>query len=261
MAMAPLLALISLTAAIAQTPENPDDLYRTGQRLFADHKPDQALAALRRAAELRPTDAATWAAIGVVHASRADYPQAESAFHTACLLKPDLPDACLYYGRTLYLQDRFDDALRVLGLAAGREPEHAQIRRVTALCLEALGRAPEAELAFQQAIRFDRASPANDDPAIDYGVFLYRQGRAADALAPLEAALKRHPDAARAHLELGCVLLALDRSADAASHLERATALDPAAPRGHLLLGKAYQRLGKSDLAERELAQGSRTAR
>ena len=30
-------------------------------------------------------------------------------------------------------------------------------------------------------------------------------------VAPLEALLKLHPDAARAHLELGCVLLSIDR--------------------------------------------------
>jgi Tfp pilus assembly protein PilF len=74
----------------------------------------------------------------------------------------------------------------------------------------------------------------------------------------LQAAVERHPNAARAQLELGCALLALDRAEQAAAHLERATALDPQAARGHLLLGRAYQRLGKSDLARKELDQGSR---
>jgi Tfp pilus assembly protein PilF len=60
---------------------------------------------------------------------------------------------------------------------------------------------------------------------------------------------------------LGCVLLALDRVAEAAQHLERATAADPTNLRGHLLLAKAYQRLGKNDLARKELDQGSRTVK
>ena len=104
-------------------------------------------------------------------------------------------------------------------------------------------------------------SPPNEDPAIDYGVFLYRAGKVNAALEPLQEAVERHADSARAQLELGCVLLALDRIEQAAAHLERATALDPQAPRGHLLLGKAYQRLGKSELARKELDQGSRTVK
>ena len=105
-----------------------------------------------------------------------------------------------------------------------------------------------------------RAAP-DDDPAIDYGVFLFRQGRAADALGPLRSAIERHPRAARAQMELGCVLLALDQVPAAAEHLEKAVSLDGRSSRAHLLLGKAYRRLGKNDLADRELDQGSRTVK
>ncbi len=101
----------------------------------------------------------------------------------------------------------------------------------------------------------------DDDPAIDYGVFLFRQGRAEEALAPLRLAVQRHPGAARAQMELGCVLLALDQVAEAAAHLEKAVSLDGRSSRAHLLLGKAYRRLGKNDLAQRELDQGSRTVK
>jgi Flp pilus assembly protein TadD len=246
---------------IGMAAENPDELYRQGMRLLAERKPDEALAAFRRVTELSPKYAAAWAAIGVVHASRGDYPDAEEPFHRACLLNPSLPDACLYFGRTLYLEDRFEEALDVLRAASTRDPANGQIHRIEALCLEALDRGAEAEQSFQQALKLERGSPANEDPAIDYGVFLYRRGRAEEALKPLQAALDRHPDSARAHLEMGCVLLALDRAADAASHLQRAGALDSAVPRAHLLLGRAYLRLGKPELAQRELDQGWRTVK
>jgi tetratricopeptide (TPR) repeat protein len=208
-----------------------------------------------------PADAAKWKATGVERAARGDYAGAVEPFHRACLMDPKLPDACLYFGRTLYLLDRFEDALNVLRNALTNDPLNAQILRVEAMALEAAGKTAEAETSFREAIRLDKGSPGNEDPAIDYGVFLYREGRTEAALEPLEAARRRHPDAARAQLELGCVLLALDRVAEAAAHLERATALDPRGARGHLLLGKAYQRLGKSELARKELDQGSRTAR
>lgn len=206
-------------------------------------------------------DAAKWLALGATHAARGDYAGALEPFHRACLLDAKLPDACLYFGRTLYLLDRFDDAVNVLRTALENDPQNPQIYRVEALALEASGKTGEAGAAFREAIRLEKHSPPNEDPSIDYGVFLYRQGRAEAALDPLQAAVARHPDASRAQLELGCVLLSLDRVKPAADHLERATALDPQGARGHLLLGKAYQRLGKTEQARKELDQGSRTVK
>jgi tetratricopeptide (TPR) repeat protein len=208
-----------------------------------------------------PSDAAKWKALGVTHAAQGDYAGSEEPFHRACLLDPKLTDACLYFGRTLYLLDRFDQAVNVLRTTLANDPRNPEIYRIEALALEALGKADEAGAAFRQAIALNKDSAPNENPAIDYGVFLYRSGRAEAALGPLQAAVRRYPGAARAQLELGCVLLALDRVELAAAHLERATALDPQGARGHLLLGKAYQRMGKNELARKQLDQGSRTVK
>ena len=83
------------------------------------------------------------------------------------------------------------------------------------------GRYPAAGDAFRQAMHFNRGGAPNEDPGIDYGVYLFRQARAEEALEPLEAAVKRHPDSGRAHLELGCVQLALDRLAERPATWER----------------------------------------
>ena len=237
--------------------ETPDELYQRGLRLMAEHQAEAAIGAFQQAAALRPGDASIWKALGVSFASRGEYPKAEEPFQKACRLNPKLPDACLYLGRTLYLQDRFGDALDILR----KVDATAQSRRIEAMSLEALGRASEAQTAFQQAMRLAENSPPNEDPAIDFGVFLFRQGRAEEALPLLREVVTHHPDAARVHLELGCVLLALDRVEDAAWHLERASALEPGNARAHLLLGKAYLRLGKVEMAQRELDQGSRTVK
>lgn len=250
------LLALTLTAA-----DDPGALYREGLRLFSEGQAQAAIDSFQKAIALRPSDAAAWKALGIVHAARGDYGRAEEPFHRACLLNPHLPDACLYLGRTLYLLDQFEQAVNVLRAALENDPRNAQIYRIEGLALEASARANEAESAFRQAMRLDKNSPLNEDPAIDYGVFLYRAGRAEEALDPLQAAVERHPNAARAQLELGCALLALDRAEQASARLERATALDPQGARGHLLLGKAYQRLGKSDLARKELDQGSRTVK
>jgi tetratricopeptide (TPR) repeat protein len=223
-------------------------LYREGLRLFAEGKPEAAAASLEQSVRIQPTNAAAWKALGVVYASRGDYERAEPAFRNACERQPSLADACLYYGRSLYLLDRFVTAIDTLRRAL-KSSETVEGHRLLALSLEAAGRTAEAEPEFAAALRLGGKTPPDEDPGIDYGVFLYRQGRTVEALAPLGAAVERHPDSGRAHLELGCVLLSLDRLDEAARHLERSLALHDSA-RAHQLLGKTYLRQGKPEAAE-----------
>ena len=250
-----MMAAVFPTAVWAQDAE---EFFRTGVRLFAEGKPDGAIAAFQRAVEVRPEYAAGWKALGVAYASRGDFERAETPFRNACERQPSLPDACLYYGRTLYLLNRFQLAMAVLQRTVKSEPRNAEARRLLALSMEGLGQTAEAGEAFREAVRLNRGSAPNEDPGIDYGVYLFRLGKADAAIVPLEEALKRHPDAARGHLELGCTLLALDRLPEAAAHLEKSLALDPQSGRAHLLLGKVYLRLGKPELAEEHLRQGAK---
>ena len=225
--------------------DDPAALYREGMRLLEQRETQAAIGLFQRSLQLRPNDAGTWATLGVAYSSTGDSQHAEEPFHKACLLNPLLPDVCLYFGRTLYLLDRFEPALDVLRRAQQNDPQNAQIQRVEGLCLAALGRTAEAEATFRRAVSLvNRGAPA-DDPAIDYGVFLFHQGRAEEALVPLGEVAKRHPEVGRAQLELGCVLLALDRLEEAARHLERAVALDPQSERARMLLGKVRTRMGK----------------
>ena len=84
-------------------------------------------------------------------------------------------------------------------------------------------------------------------------MFLFRQGRLEEALRPLEATVKEQPGAARAHGELGRVLLQLGRLEAATARLARAVELDPKYRAARLLLGRAYLRLGRTAEGEREL--------
>jgi len=255
---AKIAAALALVPALAWS-QDAEALYRQGARLFAAKQTDAAIAAFQRSVQLRPEFAPAWKALGVAFASRGDFEAAATPFRNACERQPGLPDACLYYGRTLYLLNRFQAAIQVLREVA--RDGNAEGYRLLALSLEAAGNTAEAGEAFRNATERYTNGPPDEDPAIDNAVFLFRQGQADSALAPLQAALQRHPDSARAHLELGSILLALNRLDDAAAHLERAVALQPDNARAHLLLGKVYLRLGKPEAAEEHLRQGSRTVK
>ena len=125
-------------------PQDAEELFRQGGQLFAEGKPDAAIAAFQRAVALRPDYAQAWKALGVVYASRQEFDRAETPFRNACERQPSLPDACLYYGRTLYLLNRFQPAIDVLHPVLQRDAENSEAYRLLALSLEALGQAAEA---------------------------------------------------------------------------------------------------------------------
>jgi protein O-GlcNAc transferase len=253
-----LACLLSAVLALAQT---ADQAFQRGVKLFAEGRLDAAMASFREAVRAKPDHAPAWKGIGVLLASQGDVEGAETPFRNACEIQPALADACLYYGRTLYLLNRFPQAAEILRGVVRREPRSGEAYRLLGLSLEGMGDTAAAGDAFRQALRGIPSNAANEDPGIDYGVFLFRQGRAEESVEPLREALKRHPAAARAYLELGCVQLSLDRVSEAAASLERSVALDEGNARAHLLLGKAYLRLGKNEAAEVQLRQGSRTVR
>src|SRR5437660_402059 len=117
--------------------QDAEELFRQGGRLFAERKPDAAIAAFRRAVDMRPAYAQAWKALGVVYASRQEFELAETPFRNACEREPSLPDACLYYGRTLHLLNRFQPAIDVLHPILRRDVENSEAYRLLALSLEA----------------------------------------------------------------------------------------------------------------------------
>src|SRR5437764_509575 len=125
-------------------PQDAEELFRQGGRLFAERRTDAAIAVFQRSVALRPEYAPAWKALGVVFASRGEFDRAETPFLNACERQPSLPDACLYYGRTLYLLNRFQPAIDVLRPVLRKEHENAEAYRLLALSLEALGQTAEA---------------------------------------------------------------------------------------------------------------------
>ena len=197
--------------------------------------------------------AAQWLASGVSQAQRGDYLSAEPAFAEACGLDPGLPDACYYLGRARYFLDRYEDALAPLRQSQASDRRQPPGRALTAIAqaLEALGRADQAEAAFQQALA---TAPRSAEPKTKYGLFLLRQGRAATAVGLLETAAQLDPASREATFELGRALFQLGRLEQALPHLRRAVSLDPKSAAVHTILAKIYRRLGLEADADRHLA-------
>lgn len=252
-----------LLLALQSVLTNPD--YQRGIELFQKGQAEAAIPLLIRAAQASPGDARGWKALGVAYAAQGAYELAEPPFHRACELDPKLEDGCYYYGRALYALNRFEPSLLVLARAAVSNPQSWQIHLGLAQALEALARPEEAGKEFKTAVSLSQNR--DPKPGTAYGLFLLRQGRIQDAVAPLEEVLKRFPASAEAHVHLGRALLYQDKDASAILHFEKAVALDPRSGQAHLLLAKAYVRIGRAadaqihfDAAKR-YGEGSRSVK
>jgi Flp pilus assembly protein TadD len=252
----PAAALCLLLAAAACPAQNP---YNQGMALFREGKFREALPILETATAQNPNSAQAWKALALTLLRLADYPGAIDPLRHACALEPAGEDSCYLEGRTLFLLARYEEAAEPLEKAArtALPADQSKSDRARALNADKLGNAAEAERLFLAAIRTLRPDAATrEDPRVDYGAYLIRQGRAGDAIAPLQQALAAHPQSPAANAELGRALLDLDRPSEALPYLDKAVALDKAAWNIRMLLGKTYLRLGRSEEGERELSEG-----
>jgi tetratricopeptide (TPR) repeat protein len=201
---------------------------------------------------------------GLALASERKLTAAVQLLNRACELDPKDEESCYYLGRTLNALGLWEEARAPFEKALRAAPQRmlARVHRAVALNYMAVGLASEAERNFKAAIatRKDAESLA-EDPRIDYGAFLFRQGRTDEALQFLREAVRAAPKTARAQAELGRVLLHSGKSGDAVENLEKAVAIDPRSPSIRLLLGRAYLQSGRVEDGQRQLQLASKGLR
>jgi Flp pilus assembly protein TadD len=244
-----------LSEIVRQQPDSGDANLYLGLARFRAGRSGAARPLLERAVSLSPTSARAWKTLGLVTMSGGDLNGALPALGKACELAENDEEACYFLARDLHAlghyetaRDAFEKALR-----AAPKPMQSKVHRAIALNFVALFLPQEAERHFVKSIQLAGPSPNGEDPRVDYGAFLFRQGRTEEAVRPLEQAVRDAPSSARANLEWGRVLLHLNRLNEAAACLEKTVALEPDNSNAHLLLGQAYLRLGRTTQADREL--------
>jgi Flp pilus assembly protein TadD len=100
-----------------------------------------------------------------------------------------------------------------------------------------------------------KADPGNASHAALLGTSQIRLGRFADAVAPLEQALRLDPTSAANENHLAGALLALGRPADALVHFRKAVALSPRDPHLRYNLGKTLADTGRGADAFQEFSR------
>lgn len=176
-------------AAHAADPDDAEACYNLAQAVAQLGEPDKAMELLKRAAELDPTNSRNGLALGLAY---------EAA-------------------------DRWEDAASIYESLLASEPENWIVLNNSAWALHQLGR--NLEQAIARAEQAVRAAPSDPRPRHTLACVLIDAGRPADAVAPLQEALRIQPGYAAAHYQLGCAHEALGDAGSAVPCLERAVEL------------------------------------
>ena len=116
-------AISEFRKAIAENPRIPGAHYLLAAVLLAtgnEQSPlEAAEAELKKELVNSPRDAMTYAALGKIAVTRADYTNAETYLKQAITLDPQSPDAYLYLGQMYFNTNRYDDAEAALRKCVG----------------------------------------------------------------------------------------------------------------------------------------------
>jgi tetratricopeptide (TPR) repeat protein len=191
-------------------------------------------------------------------------PEAREAVEKALRVDPTNTEASFQLGVWLFGAKLHADAARQFESVVAARSGDARAHDYLALCLEALGEAERAELAYRAALK------VNEGPFFDamldynYGRFLLKQNRLDESRAHLDRAITLLPERRPPHYERGKLNLARGDFSAARRDAERALSLpDPSGLvldlQVYYMLATVYSRLGESELARKyaELARST----
>jgi tetratricopeptide (TPR) repeat protein len=110
---------------------SPEQEYNRGLRARQAKDWSTAVAAFRKALDLRPGFAEAWNELGYALRNQGKYQDSVKAYDEALKLRPNFPEALEYLGEAYVKMGRLDDARRILDrlkpLDAGRAKELAEV--------------------------------------------------------------------------------------------------------------------------------------
>lgn len=185
------------------------------------HRTAEALPVVKQALTVAPRDSRAWVWKGNVDMHRNDYKGAMESYRHAVQLDRKNPDALFGVAANYYVTGQTEAAIAECKTGIARFPDDA---RFYVSYAEMLLGSPDA---------------------------IQRQAEAKDLL---DKALKLAPQSAQAHYLLGQIALQQDQLKEAEELFLRSLSLDPDRSKTHFALSRVYRRMGRTDLAAKEIA-------
>lgn len=214
-----------------------------GQFFLAITQYEKARQELEQAARVRPSLTQVWVDLGEAYVGMAEIGKAEELFKHALALDSNLDAAHVALGRLYHLIGLFAEAAREYGnCSEDCSPAHLGLGEA----LLALGQHPEAEQAYEKAIK---TYPGMADAHAGIAQVYYRTDRREEAERSAKAALNADRDTPRAHVVLARLAQDRGRSSEAAQHCRAALGTTRDRVGAHLALAAMYRDLGQHAMA------------
>jgi Tfp pilus assembly protein PilF len=204
-----------------------EGLYRAWVSLgqvLEDKEPREAIAAFRKAAELKPDDSEAHLMAAAVAEKTGDLASAEQEYKAAAARDPKSADAlaglAYIYSKTQRLPEAEDELRKYVTLDAQSAKAHLQLGRV----LAGEGKTDEAEAEIEKALQL---SPADAQAEREIAMLYAANKQFAKAEPHFRAALQKQPNDAELHHRLGTALLEQRKFAEAQKELLAAVNLKP----------------------------------
>ncbi len=226
------------------------------RRALAQGHAAAARSALSALAASHPECAPAVALRAQFEAARGNAGEAERLFLRACNLAPGQPEPFFQLGVFYDSRQQHGKAAEQFRKVLALAPADPQAYDYLGLSLEGLGDFGKAESAYRMGLAHNKGPRFDPMLHYNYGRYLMKQGRLADARRHLDQALELVPEVRAVHYERAKLAEALGDLEGARSRAERALALkDPAGVildmQVHYLLSRVYRALGEAELAAR----------
>jgi tetratricopeptide (TPR) repeat protein len=175
--------------------------------------------------------------------------QAQLIFSRLIAEQGNTPELNVVMGQAQAQQGDYDGAISSLQRAIALKADVPEAHAALGVIYLKQGKLPEAAASLRKEIDI---SPGDFASRSNLATVLQLQGEHDEPVALLRGVLKVRPEFADARYLLGKILLADGAAEEAVQHLEVAARVAPQDFNIHYQLGQAYQKLGRSDLAQRE---------
>lgn len=169
---------------------------------------------MRRALKLDPNNSIALINLGLVVASRGEYPEALALYDRAAAVMPDQVELLLNRGVALARTGQYDAALHDLSAAVAADPGKADVHHGLGIALAGAGDYANAIAEFRLALEL---APGSVDARIELAIALARKGDLDAAVPELLTVLRAEPDSLPANGNLAKIYL-LQGRLDAAEH-------------------------------------------
>ena len=247
-------AQAALQEFLKDQPNFADAHFLLGYVLFREQKATDSLAEFTAGARTRRPRADELNAVASDYVLLGDFADADKWYTEVIVEKPDDAETWYLLGRTKYNENAFPAAVTCFERSLALRPKNVEAENNLGLAWQGLNNAEKARAAYQTAIDWQGAAPADPQPFLNLGTMLADASDFDRALPHLRKAAELSPDNPKVHEELGHVYAAQQNLPRAQAELERAVALSPKTSALHFKLGQIYRREGMADRAQQEFA-------